>query len=402
MEKLRIVDGSKLASHLEPHLLIRQALADMAVQREKGVKIHMDDWVVFDDDVNKVCSVCMAGAVMEQSLGGGWISPASTKDPATSHKLRALDCFRQGSVLQGLFILKAMPQLSGSFAVLQRVASRRVVRFTSEGEESEQRFKAFVRSMELLADELEKLAPYGGDCSELFETLKREFYAYLSAHHQYPFEDMRGFEMMEIGALFGLDKAEVEAAIMHPPAPEHRTPEGTAGPYENPWDAVEAASSRLFMKGDGYVFWIQKPGHTKYVAHYSHRDLQVMHEEALRLASRLLDDETAGRNVRAYLEPVTTACMSLPAWMEGPLVHNDYSAMDYETIGGRENRETYELLTTGLTRRNLKIKPRTVSDEPVPQGDLMNYKSWGIPSGGERRFFEFERHTFKAKSELPQ
>jgi len=85
-----------------PSALIRVALADLKkCEAMPGYRIDMTTF--HTPTSNDVCLVCLAGAVMAQTLGvmkGGYSTPAHC--PEELEKLIALDCFRVGDVEMGL------------------------------------------------------------------------------------------------------------------------------------------------------------------------------------------------------------------------------------------------------------------------------------------------------------
>lgn len=93
----------------KPSALIRVALCDLRkVEQDPKFRVDMTRWMYRD---NVVCYVCLAGAVMAQSLGiMGMVSEELTPIEtfildAESDKLRALNEFRAGRVNSGLFVM---------------------------------------------------------------------------------------------------------------------------------------------------------------------------------------------------------------------------------------------------------------------------------------------------------
>lgn len=89
----------------KPSELIRLALADLRkCEADPRYEIDMDQWHM---PIDGKCCVCLAGAVMGQSLSVMLNAPyepgAFNKD--TARKLHALDSFRCGGVSYGLFDL---------------------------------------------------------------------------------------------------------------------------------------------------------------------------------------------------------------------------------------------------------------------------------------------------------
>lgn len=86
----------------KPSALIRLALADLAkCERSPKYKINMAWWLKGPDAADTVCKVCLAGAVMAQTLrlkveSDKEIMPISGSDDG--RKLSALDWLRQGGV----------------------------------------------------------------------------------------------------------------------------------------------------------------------------------------------------------------------------------------------------------------------------------------------------------------
>lgn len=92
----------------KPSELIRVALKDLeACEQDDRYVIDMSAW---HSPQGRLCHVCLAGAVMAQSLG---VSPHYEKvpsefqrqDPDTETKLLALNRFREGLVVAGLRML---------------------------------------------------------------------------------------------------------------------------------------------------------------------------------------------------------------------------------------------------------------------------------------------------------
>ena len=92
-----------------PSELIRAALADLhACEHDDLYVVDMEEWhtPVYDYD-GEGCAVCLAGAVMAQTLGAPREQAISTHDLAgygssVEDGLRALDCFRRGLLKYGL------------------------------------------------------------------------------------------------------------------------------------------------------------------------------------------------------------------------------------------------------------------------------------------------------------
>lgn len=86
----------------KPSELIRVALDDLKkCEASPGYRINMNNWHI--PLGAGTCEVCLAGAVMAQSLGS---SPRHDMSPPSfvgseSKKLRALDCFRMGDAWSG-------------------------------------------------------------------------------------------------------------------------------------------------------------------------------------------------------------------------------------------------------------------------------------------------------------
>ena len=83
-----------------PSELIRVALADLkkVEQMPDEFTVNMAEWVVYSCDQ---CSVCLAGAVMTQSLGSNQqngMDVPSCYDPTIADKLSALNYFRIGEI----------------------------------------------------------------------------------------------------------------------------------------------------------------------------------------------------------------------------------------------------------------------------------------------------------------
>ena len=90
----------------KPSELIRVALADLrkVEAMPKVYRINMEDWWFAGTNDEAGCSVCLAGAVMAETLGAPRDDGASPSDfpNGLRGKLLALDSFRQGEVLSGL------------------------------------------------------------------------------------------------------------------------------------------------------------------------------------------------------------------------------------------------------------------------------------------------------------
>ena len=97
-----------------PSELIRVALADLrACEDDHRYVVDMGDWhaPITDDSGREVCSVCLAGAVMAQTLRVPREQPiysAGLRHHSRGVKdgLYALDCFRRGELKEGLRRLK--------------------------------------------------------------------------------------------------------------------------------------------------------------------------------------------------------------------------------------------------------------------------------------------------------
>ncbi len=95
----------------KPSNFIRQALEDLEViEKKEGYAINMS---TFHDPTDNICEVCLAGAVMANTLG---CDPKKSLDPENftkkiEDKLNALDCFRMGSIEIALDLLgKSIPK----------------------------------------------------------------------------------------------------------------------------------------------------------------------------------------------------------------------------------------------------------------------------------------------------
>jgi hypothetical protein len=80
----------------KPSELIRLALADLVkCERSKKYRIHMSDWHV----PNSQCAVCLAGAVMAQTLGADITEERMPcdYDESLADPLNALNNFRVGN-----------------------------------------------------------------------------------------------------------------------------------------------------------------------------------------------------------------------------------------------------------------------------------------------------------------
>ena len=92
----------------KPSELIRLALADLrACERDDRYVVDMGDWHRPSMDDREVCRVCLAGAVLAQTLGLPREHAISTEDLAgygssVQGALLALDFFRRGEIANGL------------------------------------------------------------------------------------------------------------------------------------------------------------------------------------------------------------------------------------------------------------------------------------------------------------
>ena len=129
-----------------PSKLIRLALKDLewVEKRKKIYKVDMYSW----HEPNSHCSVCLAGAVMANTL------KCDPKDevrpeyiPRNKLQLRALDYFREGFVRYGLsnLIGQRVTKFSGD-----QIGNRVITEYS----DNKRRFKSQMRKM---ADDLEKL-----------------------------------------------------------------------------------------------------------------------------------------------------------------------------------------------------------------------------------------------------
>lgn len=87
-----------------PSQLIRLAIKDLEkVEKMKTRKVHMGNWHVAEDGI---CYVCLAGAVMDQTLKS---DPKKNIDPFETdfpYQLQALNNFRRGLCGEGFRHLK--------------------------------------------------------------------------------------------------------------------------------------------------------------------------------------------------------------------------------------------------------------------------------------------------------
>ena len=92
----------------KPSELVELAIWDLkAIEQNPNYLIDMDSWHVSDIRQPK-CWVCLAGAVMAQSLDiqpdmtvKPW-DPIFDEDDSTKNKLEALDSFRSGDIYNGI------------------------------------------------------------------------------------------------------------------------------------------------------------------------------------------------------------------------------------------------------------------------------------------------------------
>lgn len=87
----------------KPSELIKLALADMEKVQRRGIKFDMTSWVDTDYQTNKICSVCMAGAVMTNTLD---VKSLYDLDRETENKMRALNELRSGHFYRAFGFLK--------------------------------------------------------------------------------------------------------------------------------------------------------------------------------------------------------------------------------------------------------------------------------------------------------
>tara|TARA_R110002126_G_scaffold7198_1_gene35723 strand:+ start:112 stop:543 length:432 start_codon:yes stop_codon:yes gene_type:complete len=92
-----------------PSALIRVALTDLQViQKNPAYKIRMSMWhMTIDEDEETICQVCLAGAVMANTLNADITRDISPNDYSTvdARKLDALDDFRSGHVGRAFAVL---------------------------------------------------------------------------------------------------------------------------------------------------------------------------------------------------------------------------------------------------------------------------------------------------------
>lgn len=127
-----------------PSALIRLALDDLR-KCETSAKywINMGEWHGPNDGDHEVCDVCLAGAVMAQSLDAdsrAYTTPGEFGN--NSKKLTALDSFRAGSVHEGLQIMGREQSPLPDFLIPEY--------FEDDSE-------PFHEAMEMLADKLERV-----------------------------------------------------------------------------------------------------------------------------------------------------------------------------------------------------------------------------------------------------
>ena len=89
----------------KPSDLIELALQDLeSVEKSPKYEVYMSEWHAYTPGAD-ICSVCLAGAVMAQTLKvrrKQFKSPDEIKDKATQNALYALNSFRLGSISHGL------------------------------------------------------------------------------------------------------------------------------------------------------------------------------------------------------------------------------------------------------------------------------------------------------------
>lgn len=109
---LRAIKTKRGALPRKPSALITLALDDLEkVEGDSKYRINMNTWhtvstVTSDVGVGTVCTVCLAGAVMAKTLGARADrdnQPECYASTAVLYKLFALNCFRVGNVIDGLW-----------------------------------------------------------------------------------------------------------------------------------------------------------------------------------------------------------------------------------------------------------------------------------------------------------
>lgn len=92
--------------------LIELAVADARrVVKDKRYRLDMFDWHWYNEDFDRRCHVCLAGAVMAKTLG---TDPKETCTPDNSedgNRLRALDAIRSGRIPSAYGCLGRVPPL---------------------------------------------------------------------------------------------------------------------------------------------------------------------------------------------------------------------------------------------------------------------------------------------------
>lgn len=129
-----------------PSDLIRVALADLSrCEADPRYEVCMHDWhAVAPSPSNNICHVCMAGAVIAQTLGAAFGDDIVPSDYTgeVRNKLEALNEFRIGRVNVALNTL--------GLSSLGKFGKMNIVYYTAECSEQ------FHLEMNMLADDLEK------------------------------------------------------------------------------------------------------------------------------------------------------------------------------------------------------------------------------------------------------
>lgn len=134
--------------------LLEAALDDLRDAEHDGVKIDMSSWlVVREEDHDKACSVCMAGAVMRNRLtvtdamaklgismnrgdDGNWLElyPSDFRDDRTTNALHSLNRLRVGAVGKAIRNFYSESKWEGERTPLVPYEDRYVVSYNDDRE----------------------------------------------------------------------------------------------------------------------------------------------------------------------------------------------------------------------------------------------------------------------------
>lgn len=96
----------------KPSALLKLALTDVeAVEAMGNVEFDMSEWIVPADDTG-TCQVCIAGAVMLNSLKASYVEDVCSFNSVVPQEFWAIDNFRQGRLMNALEELEISPPSS--------------------------------------------------------------------------------------------------------------------------------------------------------------------------------------------------------------------------------------------------------------------------------------------------